>query len=256
MDASLSVVSGKWPDRMLRRTTVTVSRCVAPLSLLLGCAITACGSGTSRQPPGRPPTPQSISRKEPGGDAHDPHRAALQRLLQQPWRRRLDKDRQVKVPVPDYAHWKRVRFRGIDHFVGFRYGKRHHVVTAAFVVDVQDAARNDSERCMRRFETWGRPQARSWNVRLEPIERTTTDWKGQQVVVHRVDGHVDTLLSRRRFSAAWAAYPAYPDACLVYGVAAQWFDQPELARRVRDRFVQEGFSTLLTLTDAKPHRHQ
>jgi hypothetical protein len=177
-------------------------------------------------------------------------------LLERPWGRRFDKDRQVRVPVPDHAHWKRVRFRGIDHFVGFRYGKRHHVVTAAFVVDMQDAYRNDSERCMRRFEAWGRPQARSWDVRLEPIEQSSSHWNGQQIVVHTVDGRVDTLLSRRHFSAAWAAYPAYPEACLVYGVAAQWFDQPELARRVRDRFVQEGFSAMLMLTDARPVRRE
>jgi hypothetical protein len=233
---------------------VTTARSAA--FVLFAHLATACAANPSRQPPGRPPTPASVSRKEPGGDAHDPHRAALQRLLDKRWRHRADKDRQLRVPVPDRRQWKRVRFRGIDHFVGFRYGKRHHALTAAFVVDMKDAPKNTSERCMRRFEAWGRPQARSWQVELRPIESATTEWNGQRIVVHWVDGHVDTLLSRRRFSAAWAAYPAYAEACVVYGVAAQWHEQPELARRVRDRFVGEGFSKLIPLTETTPYRHE
>jgi hypothetical protein len=70
-----------------------------------------------------------------------------------------------------------------------------------------------------------------------------------------VDGHVDTLVSRRQFSAAWTAYPAYPDACLVLGMAAQWRGYPEVARQVRDRFIEEGFAEMKILTETKAFRH-
>ena len=197
-----------------------------------------------------------IPRAEPGGDAHDPHLAALTRLLEEGWARRLDKDRQVEIAMPDVHNWKRVRFRGIEHFVGFRYGKAHHALIGGFVVDMPDGARVTSERCLRRFETWARPQARYYDVQLEPIESGTIDWQGQQLVVHQVEGHVTTLLSRRQFSAAWTAYPAYPDACLVVGMAAQWREHPDKARAVRKIFVDFGLGETKIRTEHKPYRHE
>ncbi len=45
------------------------------------------------------------------------------------------------------------------------------------------------------------------------------------------------------YEAAWAAYPAWGDkACLVLGVAIPARDDPQRAKGVRDRFVQEVFS--------------
>jgi len=215
----------------------------------------ACGAGVERQPPGRPPAPRTVTAAEPGGNAYDPHAAALDRLLQTGWARRLDKDAQVEIAMPDVLKWKRVRFRGIEHFVGFRYGKAHHAMIGGFVVDMPAGAKVTSERCLRRFETWGRPQARYYDVQLEPIQSRVVRWKGQSIVVHEVEGHVDTLLSRRSFSAAWTAYPAYPDACLVVGVAVQWRKHPDLARKVRESFVTFGFGETKIRTLAKPYRH-
>jgi hypothetical protein len=59
--------------------------------------------------------------------------------------------------------------------------------------------------------------------------------------VHAVDGEFSAAFSTTAFSAAWAAYPAYSDGCLIYAVAVPWRDHPQLAKQVRDRFVAEGF---------------
>jgi len=210
-----------------------------------------------RQPPGRPPTPTSVSRAQPGGDAHDPHLAALNRQLELGWARRRDKGRQVEVPLPDARHWKRVRYRGIEHFTGFRYGNRHHVIAIVFVVDMPPETRVDSQHCMRRFETLARPHLRQWEVRLDPIGSTGTTWHrdGSKLVVRFVDGEVKTLVSLRQFAAAWVAYPAYPDACLIYGVGVQARGHLEEARQVRDRFIREGFAELVVRTETRPVPH-
>src|SRR5690606_36473528 len=100
-------------------------------ALLLG---TACGAGSQTQPPGAPPTPTSVTPDRPGGDAHDPHQAALTRQLEADWGYRTDRDRQARFPLPDRKNWKRVRFLLVDHFVGFKYGSDQHALTAGFVV--------------------------------------------------------------------------------------------------------------------------
>src|SRR5690606_3693419 len=86
----------------------------------------ACGSSGVTQPPGAPPSPHTVTVAEPGGDAHDPHKAALERQLKEPWGARNDKDDQLHAPTPDWQNWKRVRYWGVDHFTGFRYGDDHH----------------------------------------------------------------------------------------------------------------------------------
>jgi len=70
--------------------------------------------------------------------------------------------------------------------------------------------------------------------------------------VHTVDGWVGWGVGSADFSAAWTAYPAYPGACLLYGIAVPWRGQKEIAMKVRDRFVSEGFTLLQALTPDKP----
>ena len=70
---------------------------------ILGC------TGPARRPPGMPPSPESITMSEPGGDAYEPHLAALERQLEQSWGWRSDKDDQVHFPLPDWDNWRRIR---------------------------------------------------------------------------------------------------------------------------------------------------
>ena len=222
--------------------------------LFLALGLAACGGGVPRQPPGEPPSPDSINDDQPGGDAYDPHVAALTRQLNEPWGLRNDKDDQLHAPTPDWQNWKRVRFRLVKHFTGFRYGKEHYVMALAFLLDVPPDSAQTTGSCMNRFEAWARPQLSDYEVSFGEFQSTFKRWRRQPLQVNYVDGHVDVGLDRHEFSVAWAAYAAYPDACLIYAVAVPWFDHGELARRVRDRWVAEGFQHMRPLTETRPYR--
>ena len=113
-----------------------------------------------------------------------------------------------------------------------------------------------SETCLAAFENWARPQMQGLDVRFEPFQVTLAKWRDQTLVIQSMDGWVSWGISSTEFSAAWAAYPAYKDACLIYAVAVAWRDSKELAQKVRDRYVAEGFEKLEALTEEKAYRHQ
>jgi hypothetical protein len=176
------------------------------------------------------------------------------RQLAEPWGLRDDKDAQLHAPTPDWKNWKRVRFRLVKHFTGFRYGMEHHVMALAFLLDVPPESKQTTETCMHRFEAWARPQLSDYKVTFGEFKSTLKRWRDMPLQVSYVDGHVDVGLETHYFSVAWAAYAAYPDACLIYAVAVPWFEQGQLARQVRDRWVKEAFQHLRPLTDTRPYR--
>jgi len=112
-----------------------------------------------------------------------------------------------------------------------------------------------SETCMRAFEDWARPQIAGFDVKLQPFRVKIARWRDRPLVIQSVDGWVSWGIGSADFSAAWTAYPAYKDACLIYGVAVPWRDHEELAKKVRDRFVEEGLVGFQALTPDKPYRH-
>ncbi len=221
---------------------------LAAVLLLTGC------STVHRQPPGVAPTAATITQEHPGGDAGDPHEAALLRQLNERWGFQEDKDGQLRVPLVDWKNYERVRYWAIDHFVGFKYGSDYHVLNVVLIQDVPDGAPMDSKSCLQRAEKWGHPQLKSFEVKLGEHHFTKTEWRGQPIFVESVDGYLDFGLERRRFSAAYAAYAAYPDACLVFGLAVPWRDHKELAQKVRDRWIKEGVPRLRLLTKTRPFR--
>jgi hypothetical protein len=107
---------------------------------------------------------------------------------------------------------------------------------------------------MNRFEAWARPQLNGYDVQFGEFSSKFVRWRQRQLQVNYVDGHVDVGLTRHQFSLAWGAYAAYPDACLIYAVAVPWGDHEDLARQVRDRWVQEGFGHMTPLTETRPYR--
>jgi len=230
--------------------------CALPLLMSL-----ACGGGAqtaSKQPPGQPPapppTPASVTVKEPGGDAADPHSAALDRLTTAPWGTRNDKDDQVFVPLPDSENWKRVRYFGVEHYVGFRYGDDHHAMVIAFTQSLPAGTPMKSDTCMRHFEAWGLPQTHPFDVKFSPFDTHLGKWQGQILESRSVDGRVNLGFTASEFSGAWAAYPAYPDGCLVMAVAVPWRDHKELAQKLRDRWVAEGFALMGVASNVRPER--
>jgi hypothetical protein len=249
----------------LGRAPRSVNRSASSAFTLVPLVLIACGGGaqTATPPPGlppavsaapAPPAPASVTVDEPGGNAKDPHEAALQRLLTAPWGARNDKNDQIRVPIPDWENWKRVRYFGVEHFLGFRYGDDHHAMALAFVQDLPPGTPVKSDTCIRAFEAWGLPQTHAFDVKFSPFESHLAKWQNQSLESRSVDGRVNLGFTAAEFSGAWAAYPAYPGACLIFAIAIPWRDHKELAEKLRDRWVTEGFPLMNVVSAVRPER--
>jgi hypothetical protein len=215
-------------------------------SAVLLVPILGCHTAPLRQPPGLPPTEPSISREEPGGDADDPHESALKRLLSEVWGWRNDKQDALHVPLPDWQNWRRVRYFGVPTFVGFRYGDDHHAVIAIWVREADEGVTPDG--CLDSFERWAEPTAHDFSVSVGPGTVTHPHWPSPQerdgtatAAVKSLDAEVTALFSRKTYAAAYAAYTLWPKTCTIFGIAVPMRGEDDLARQVRDRFVNDGF---------------
>jgi hypothetical protein len=208
-------------------------------------ALPGCHAAPLRQLPGLPPTATSINREEPGGDADDPNEAALDRLANEPWGWRNDKQDALHVPMPDWSNWRRIRYFGVPSFVGFRYGDDHHAVIAIWVREAEEGTTPD--QCVESFEKWASPTAHSFSVDVGEASVTRTPWNpGQgeepsEVVVKAFDAKVSTLFSTKSYAAAYGSYVMWPKTCTIFGLAVPIRANAELAHQVRDRYVKDGF---------------
>ena len=253
-------------------------------TLLIGAAAIAVGCGASSNPhcvaidtslePGKKssavklgdaaklvqgvvmPTPESVELEEPGGDAPDPHAAALARMVASSFGWASDKDDQVRIMLPDAGMWKRVRFRGFEHLTGFRYGMDHHAIAVVLVEDTRQGRAPTSESCMRHAETLARPRARELSVETQPIVETKVPWRGKTLVMHSVDGEFPFGFRRISFAAAWIAYPAYESTYLYQTFGVKYENNPNLTRKIRDRWMQQAATQIDIRTTTKPYRHE
>lgn len=200
------------------------------------------------------PNPTTVNMANPGGDVEDPQASALVRLLEEPFGMLRDKDDQVHIELPDSKNWKRVRYRAFEHLVGFRYGEKYHAVTVLLANDTRAGRPAESLACIRQVETLARPRARALSVEFGRIDETEIEWRGKHVIIHSVEGAFPWGFKRVAFSAAWAAYPAYEKACLIYGIGIKHDDHPELARQLRDRWILEAVPRVDPRTVTKAER--
>ncbi len=234
---------------------VTVRAQVLAIASLAAVLATACSPSAPRKPPGVPPAPVTVTREEPGGDAADPHLAALARLTRQPWGWRNDRQDALHLPMPDWANWRRVTFWGVPTFAGYRYGDGHHAVLGVWVREATAEESATSEACLDAFERWGEGSLRVFGVEVGPRSQTEARWQRGKATVRSLDARLDTLLSSRAWAAAYAAYVMWPGTCTVYGVAVPLGDDAAdeaAARAVRDRFVREGFARMDQHMAARP----
>jgi hypothetical protein len=222
-------------------------RGLAVLGLL---ALSAC-SVAQRQPPGVPPSPASITKDEPGGDADNPEVAALDRLLTQSWGQRADKRGAVMLGLPDSANWRRVTFWLIDTFTGFRYGDDHHAVAALFVRDAPSPGA-DSQACLREFEAWAESQASAFRAEVSVGSLDTTHWRESVIAIRRREGAVAWGLETRRYAAVYASYPFWDGSCATLAYAFPMKEDPDLAIRVRDRFAAQAFPRIIARGRNRP----
>lgn len=218
---------------------------IVTLWLTVFAVLSGCGHSGDRRPPGVPPTPSSVSRDEPGGDAHDPHHAALDRLLTGEWGWRNDRRDVFHFPLSDWGNWRRVRFWGMPTFVAFRYGNKHRAVAALWARRLQDEDPESLELCLERMEAWATPVAELYHAEFIKRPRTKASWKtDDDVLVQPIDAIVNSLFSRSTYHAVAAATFAWPRVCVVYGYAFRSEEEEGLAAKVRDRYAREAFSRL------------
>lgn len=226
------------------------------IGLLLGAlSVSACGAGVKKQAPGVAPAPETVTREKPGGNADDPQEAALKRQYEAPWGWRTDKDHQARFPLPDPRNWTRVRFSLIDHFTGFRYGKKHHSIAAAFVVSLKPSDPRTSAACIERFEESGLPLVRDFGGEVSELKTKMREWNHQPLVVRRATGKVSIFFRHYDAALAWTGYPAYPDKCMIYAVVVPWEGQQKLAEKVRNRWI-DAFDQFRPLTQDAPFRYE
>lgn len=209
---------------------------LAGLAALLGCQPAA-----PRLPPGLPPTPASISKAEPGGDAANPEQAALERLASEAWGSQPDKRGRVLVPLPDASRWRRVRFWLVPTFTGFRFGDRHHAISALFVRQAPEGG-SDSAACLREFERWGGGVARQMGLETGEATDFPVRWRGQTVLVRQREGNVFWLTGMRHYAAVYASYPAWSGACATLAYAFPMDEARDEALRARSRVALGAFA--------------
>jgi hypothetical protein len=215
-----------------------------------------CASGV--QAPSEAVTPDAEENSASTGptisDPNNPHTVLLQRQLQQSWSARTDKDGQLAVPLVDADNWKRVRYWAVDHLVGFKYGDDLNALNIVMVFDLPAGVDSTPKECMRVAETWGRQRLRDFQVQLGTVQEDVVRWRKQNILVHRSFAEVAVGFDSKQFSAAWAAYPAYPHACLLFAQAIPWDGERALAEAVLDRWINEGVARLTPLTEDAPKR--
>jgi hypothetical protein len=220
--------------------------------LILACAPLAC-TPRVHQPPGVPPSPKTITREEPGGDAHDPHQEALLRLSREPWGWRNDKRDVFHFPLSDWTNWRRVRFWGVPTFLGFRYGDVHHAIAGMRLVRVHPPDLPTPTGCMERFLQWGMPIADGYSAKLKDESDSFVAWKApNDVLVRTWEAEVKTLLARKRYFGVMGAMLPWDGVCAVWGYAFHVDDEDALARTVRDRYAREAYGRLVRVPDLPP----
>jgi hypothetical protein len=225
-----------------------------------GCSTAAAATPQRAVAPAPPPKDDGSTAQgaKGGGSVHS---AALEQLKVAPIASRRDKQNSVAVPLPDAPHWTRVRFLTVPSLVGFRYGKDHHAIVAAFVTHVEDNGAPGA--CNKSFESWAQPWVDAFDVELAHDPPTAFSWSPppasskapKTIAIVDVDplmAKTATVLARDTYAAAWAAYPAWTKACLVVGVAVPAHEDLPRARAVRDRFVAEVFPKLTVLGTTEP----
>ena len=224
-------------------------------ALFVALAIPFAGCATQRLPaPVR--AAQTVTSAARTADSRGPasaHADALGRLLDAPIVARIDRKRVVVLPLPDGDAWTHVKFWTVTTLAGYRYGDDHHAAFGVFTFAPTHSADGfDTAACVRRFAAWGERRGGKFDLRAGEPREDAIAWMGAgdariaRVVV--LDAARRTLFGTRRYSIAYAAYPAWKEACLVVGVAVPSSDDGGHAGAVRDRFVRDTFPAITVAT--------
>jgi hypothetical protein len=226
---------------------------------VLASALFTAACGSSAVAPARPPVPVVVAPAPPpkddgepakGGEGGAQHAAALEELKTGALGWRTDRQESLRILLPDWSHWTRVKFWGITSLVGFRYGKDHHAIVGGTVVHVDDESAPGA--CGHAFEAIAQPWVDSFEVALEHDPPRAISWSGKIVDIDSLVATTATLGVRDEYAVAYATFPAWKKACLVVGIAIPARGELERAKAVRDRFVVESLPKLLVFAKEEP----
>ncbi len=232
----------------MQRSTGRISSLLVFVTLSLafgsgGCAV-AQPAAMPEGPLERPATPKSVTGAHPGGDASDPEQAALERLGAEHWGARRDRQGTIRIALADVRHWTRVRLWGEPTRAAFRFGDEHYGVTAVWYSPAKGAS--DPESCLQRFIDEAKPRGEAFGVHVDKRTRVHVAQETLQagmtgpVPVEVVDASIDSIFDKDSFAGAIASYPSWPGTCLIQGFMVRAAKHPELAAKVRNRWVDEA----------------
>lgn len=197
------------------------------------------GAGAQPSPP---PTPKSVTKANPGGDAADPEKAALERLLNEPWGFRKDRWNTLRVPLVDWQNWRRVRIWGHPTRATYRYGDDHRAIDTTLYTTIEGS--NDPAACLAKFNAYVITTANAYGVRMSEPQlikmNQQVDDETRPMLVEMREGTIDSILANDDYVGALAVYQSWPGTCLVRGFAVVSTNHRDLAVKVRDRWIREG----------------
>jgi hypothetical protein len=185
--------------------------------------------------------------ENPGGDAADPEWAALDRLANEPFGSRRDRENTLIIPLADARHWQRVKLWGYPTRAAFRFGDDHYGVVALWYIPAAEKD-DEPEACLTRFVTEARPAADAFGAHVVETHLVhTVQQAGTSLlpmVVQVVDAEVSSFFAEKQYAGAIAAYKSWPGTCLIQGFVVVAGKHKELASRIRDRWVADGATRL------------
>lgn len=220
-----------------------------PRGSFVAVALTSAALGCSAVPPPPPlgvppaaPAPHTITLENPGGDAADPEWAALDRLSREPWGARRDRADTLLIPLVDAGHWTRVRLWGYPTRAAFRFGDEHYGVVAVWYQKA--AGKSDALSCLEQFIEDARPAAEQYGVHVLHTHRYPTvqrsRGKATRVEVQVIDASVEGIFSEKQYRGALASHTSWPGTCLIEGFVVRADKHPDLASKVRERWVTQS----------------
>lgn len=188
------------------------------------------------------PSPGSITKAEPGGDAADPELAALTTLAEGKVSRRWDKPELLAVHLVDSKLWRRVKASSLPSRVMFRYGDETHALA---VVMYQPADGPDDPRsCLAKFGRFADDAASTYDITYDvsPVydREQSIDGAKRPMVIQLVEGRVNAPFFQDDYVGGIAAYQSFPGTCLIQAIAFIATNHRDVARRARDRWVNDA----------------
>jgi hypothetical protein len=104
----------------------------------------------------------------------------------------------------------------------------------------------------RHLEKWAKPWLDIFDVDIAHDPPQAAEWSGKILDIDRLVATMATVANHDQYAGAYAAYPAWPGACFVFGMAIPARGELDRARAVRDRFATEVLPKLQITTTVEP----